>query len=236
MNIFEEVKSQLNIKQVIEHYGIEVNRAHRFVCPFHNDHTPSASIKNDYFNCFVCGTGGDLISFTAKYLGLSNLDAAKELVKEFNLNVDISTKEERREQYLEAKKRKKEITACNSLREKFAKDKEIRSAYKKNINYRLRGDRKQAEQRKAQEQEQYIQYAGNVLADVHRYLWQGVNDYPIDHERHIIGAQELAACEYYLECYDDHPATFCELNRGVIESYERKLRLWAQRVSERNNF
>ena len=53
MSIFEEVKSQLNIQQVIEHYGFKVNRAKQFVCPFHNDHKPSASIKNNYFNITI---------------------------------------------------------------------------------------------------------------------------------------------------------------------------------------
>ena len=87
MSIFEEVKSQLNIRQVIEHYGHKVNRAGQFICPFHNDHKPSASIKNDYFNCFVCGAGGDLITFTAKLHGLSNIDACKKLVSDFGLNI-----------------------------------------------------------------------------------------------------------------------------------------------------
>ena len=84
MSIFEEVKSQLNIRQVIEHYGYKVNRAKQFVCPFHNDHKPSASIKNDYFNCFVCGAGGDLITFTAKLFGLNNINACKKLDEDFN--------------------------------------------------------------------------------------------------------------------------------------------------------
>ena len=88
MSIFEDVKQQLNIRQVIEHYGIKVNRANFFVCPFHNDHKPSASIKNDYFNCFVCGAGGDLITFTAKLHGLSNIDACKKLVSDFGLNIE----------------------------------------------------------------------------------------------------------------------------------------------------
>ena len=99
MNIFEEVKDKLTITQVVEHYGFKVNRTHQFVCPFHNDHKPSASIKNDYFNCFVCGAGGDLITFTAKYLGLSNIEACKELVRVFGLDIDISTKEEMLAQY-----------------------------------------------------------------------------------------------------------------------------------------
>ena len=87
MSIFEDVKSQLNIRQVVEFYGFKVNRANQFICPFHNDHKPSASIKKDYFNCFVCGAGGDLITFTAKLHGLSNINACKKLVSDFGLNI-----------------------------------------------------------------------------------------------------------------------------------------------------
>ena len=87
MSIFEDVKRQLNIRQVVEYYGFKVNRAGQFICPFHNDHKPSASIKKDYFNCFVCGAGGDLITFTAKLHGLSNINACKKLVSDFGLNI-----------------------------------------------------------------------------------------------------------------------------------------------------
>lgn len=87
-NIFDDVKQRLNIRQVVEYYGYKVNRAGQFVCPFHNDHKPSASIKKDYFNCFVCGAGGDLITFTAKLHGLKNYDACKKLISDFGLNID----------------------------------------------------------------------------------------------------------------------------------------------------
>ena len=86
-NIFTEVKQRLNIRQVVEFYGYKVNRNGQFICAFHNDHKPSASIKNDYFNCFVCGAGGDLITFTAKLHGLSNINACKKLVSDFGLNI-----------------------------------------------------------------------------------------------------------------------------------------------------
>ena len=87
MNIFDEVKQRLTIRQVVEYYGYKVNRAGQFICPFHNDHKPSASIKNDYFNCFVCGAGGDLITFTAKLHGLSNYEACKKIIDDFGLNI-----------------------------------------------------------------------------------------------------------------------------------------------------
>lgn len=89
MSIFNEVKQQLNIKKVVEFYGYKVNRAGQFTCPFHNDHKPSASIKNDYFNCFVCGAGGDVVTFTAKLHGLRNYDACKKLAQDFGLMIDV---------------------------------------------------------------------------------------------------------------------------------------------------
>lgn len=87
-NIFTEVKQRLNIRQVVEFYGYKVNRNGQFICAFHNDHKPSASIKKDYFNCFVCGAGGDLITFTARLHGLKNYDACKKLISDFGLNID----------------------------------------------------------------------------------------------------------------------------------------------------
>ena len=223
MSIFEEVKQQLNIRQVVEHYGFKVNRARQFVCPFHNDHKPSASIKNDYFNCFVCGAGGDLITFTAKYLGLSNFEACKELVREFGLNIDISSKEERQAQYRAEIKRRQEISKQSSLRDRFAKDKEIRSEFRKPTLYKLRNEIRQSNERKKQEQEEYIHRVGLILADMHRYLWQGIQMYPYEHERHIRGLQELTVCQYYIECYENNSEEFCKINWQVVDKYDEEL-------------
>lgn len=222
-NIFEEVKQQLTITQVIEHYGFKVNRAHKFVCPFHNDHKPSASIKNDYFNCFVCGAAGDLITFAAKYLGISNIEAAKELVRVFGLNIDINTSEERKAQYIADRKIRTEVNKQSSLRDKFAKDKEIRAERKAFTDYRLRNEIRQAHRKKEEEQERDIQRVGFVLADFHRFLWQSIHLYPFNDKRHILALQELKTCEYFLDCYDENPAEFCKYNMGVVRRYEQEL-------------
>ena len=223
MSIFDEVKQQLNIRKVIEHYGIKVNRAKQFVCPFHNDHKPSASIKNNYFNCFVCGAGGDLITFTAKYLGLSNLDATKQLINEFNLNIDISTPEEKKAQYIAQKKRQAEIKKETTFRDRYKKDKELRHDIKKPTLYKLRNEVRQTAIKNEQEKEDYIHHVGLILADMHRFLWQGVHLYPYEHERHILGLQELTACQYFIDCYDSNADEFIKDCKGVIEKYERTL-------------
>lgn len=223
MSIFDEVKSQLNIQTVIEHYGFKVNRAHQFVCPFHNDHKPSASIKNDYFHCFVCGAGGDLITFTARYLNLHNIEAARELVRVFGLNIDISTAEERKAQYIAERKRKTEVSKQSSLRDKFAKDKEIRAERKAFTDYRLRNEIRKAQRKEEEEQEREIQRVGFVLADFHRLLWQSIHLYPFNDKRHIWALQELTTCEYFLDCYDENPEEFCKYNMGVVRRYEQEL-------------
>ena len=223
MSIFDEVKQQLNIRQVIEHYGFKVNRANKFICPFHNDHKPSASIKNDYFNCFVCGAGGDLITFTAKYLGLSNLDATKQLIEEFNLNIDISTPEERKAQYIAQKKRQAEIKKETTFRDRYKKDKELRQDAKKPTLYKLRNEVRQTAIKNEREKEEYIHHVGLILADMHRFLWQGIHLYPYEHERHILGLQELTACQYFIDCYDSNADEFIKDCKGVIEKYERTL-------------
>ena len=232
MSIFDEVKSQLNIQTVVEHYGFKVNRAHQFVCPFHNDHKPSASIKNDYFNCFVCGAAGDLITFTAKYLGLSNIEACKELVRVFGLNIDISTAEERKAKYIAERKRRTEVSKQSSFRDKYAKDKEIRAERKAFTDYRLRNEIRQAHRKEEEEHEKEIQRVGFVLADFHRFLWQGIYLYPYEDKRHILGLQELTTCEYFLDCYDDNPAEFCKYNMGVVRRYEQELSRFGEFCSD----
>lgn len=223
MSIFDEVKSQLNIQTVIEHYGFKVNRAHQFVCPFHNDHKPSASIKNDYFHCFVCGAGGDLITFTARYLNLHNIEAARELVRVFGLNIDISTAEERKAKYIAEKKRRTEVSKQSSLRDKFAKDKEIRAERKAFTDYRLRNEISKAHRKEEEEQGKEIQRVGFVLADFHRLLWQSIHLYHFEDKRHIWALQELTTCEYFLDCYDENPEEFCKYNMGVVRRYEQEL-------------
>ena len=191
MSIFEEVKQRLNIRQVVEHYGYKVNRANQFICPFHNDHKPSASIKNDYFNCFVCGAGGDLITFTAKLHGLSNINACKKLDQDFHLGL--------------SQQPMSHIDRLKSDRERV---------------------KRQSELKRQREEEELIYRTGCVLADYHRYLWQGKQLYPYDHKRHIRALQEITQATYYLECYDSNPKEFSIAFRKQVDKIERRLHQW----------
>ena len=86
---FEEVKSQVSMKDVLTHYGLmqgttEKPSKHglelRLRCPFHDDKTPSLSINAETgkFHCFGChAKGGDIFDFVVTKEGITAGDRTK---------------------------------------------------------------------------------------------------------------------------------------------------------------
>lgn len=190
MNVFEEVKARVSIFQVVQASGIKVNRKGQFVCPFHNDKHPSASIKNDFFNCFVCGSGGDCISYTAKMYGLSNLDACKKINEDFNLGLSFGQSE----------------------------------LHTTNTTERLRIRRERTKRilriKEEKELEELVKHTGDVLANAHRILWQGLT-YPYEDIRHQRALANLPQITYKLDCYDRDPVAYSKFARKEVEKLER---------------
>lgn len=88
--MFQQVKQQLNIKQVVKFYGTSLNKANKGECPFHKEKTKGAFSIHDgkqIFNCFSCCERGDLIAFVSKMFALSMLDACKKLNEDFGLGL-----------------------------------------------------------------------------------------------------------------------------------------------------
>lgn len=60
----EEIKATTSMRDVVERYGLQPNRAGFLHCPFHDgDHTASLKIYKDSFHCFGCGAHGDIFDF-----------------------------------------------------------------------------------------------------------------------------------------------------------------------------
>lgn len=74
--------------EAAEHYGVEVNRHGKALCPFHNDRNPSLFVDDDHYYCFACGEHGDVIDFTAKLFGLKSYEAAQKLAYDFGITQD----------------------------------------------------------------------------------------------------------------------------------------------------
>ena len=62
----DEIKAKYSMSDILEMYGIKMNRAGFISCPFHKDKTPSMKIYEDSYNCFSCGESGDIFTFVMK--------------------------------------------------------------------------------------------------------------------------------------------------------------------------
>ena len=74
-NEVEEIKSRLNIAEVIQDYVklIPAGTSYKALCPFHNEKTPSFMVNpvKGNWRCFGCGEGGDIFDFLMK---IENID------------------------------------------------------------------------------------------------------------------------------------------------------------------
>jgi len=68
MSIYDEILSSSSIINILEYYGLQVNK-NKCYCPFHNDTHPSMMINANkgIAKCFACSSGGNAISFIQKY-------------------------------------------------------------------------------------------------------------------------------------------------------------------------
>jgi DNA primase len=85
-----EIKAQLTIAQVLDHYGLKPNPSKMLHCPFHNDKTPSMQVYTETntvhcfsSNCKLHGRAIDVIDFIMHHEGITKHEAimkAKELI------------------------------------------------------------------------------------------------------------------------------------------------------------
>ena len=89
MSWIEVVRSKLTTEQVIERYLGAPNRLKKFLCPFHNDKSPSLSInpRTGKYRCFSCGAHGDMIDFVQDYFNVTKKEALEILDRDFYLGL-----------------------------------------------------------------------------------------------------------------------------------------------------
>ena len=88
--MYESIKAAVTARQAAESFGLPVNRSGMAICPFHEDHTPSLKLNQRYY-CFGCGATGAVIDFTARFLNVSNSNAAQTLAERFGINPESQT-------------------------------------------------------------------------------------------------------------------------------------------------
>ena len=90
-NIFKDINQRADIVNLARAYGLAIDRQYRCNCFLHNDKEPSLQLhrETNTWWCYVCGEGYTPIDFVMKKLGLSALEAAKDINKTLNLGINI---------------------------------------------------------------------------------------------------------------------------------------------------
>lgn len=88
-DIFEKVKDNVRIADVVGAFGIKLDRNGKGLCPFHHEKTPSFSVDkaNNIFTCFGCGETGDVITFAQKMKNCTPYEAASFLAEMYHIDI-----------------------------------------------------------------------------------------------------------------------------------------------------
>ena len=92
-----EIRSRADIVDIIGNYIELKQKGRNFFaqCPFHgngNERTPSLSVSRErqMFNCFACGTGGNVFAFVMKYEDVTFPEALKIVANKVGYNLNVS--------------------------------------------------------------------------------------------------------------------------------------------------
>lgn len=105
---FEQLKDRIRetpISTILSHY-IPLNKKGanlEGLCPFHPDSKPSLKVNDakGMFKCFVCGAGGDAITFVKDFTKVEFVDALKDIAGRIGLPFEEYQKEKKKNPRLE---------------------------------------------------------------------------------------------------------------------------------------
>lgn len=73
------IENKPGLLLVMDSEGIKVDRHGKFVCPFHDDKTPSGKVYGERWRCYGCGVHGDVIDLVMRMHDLTFQDALEVL-------------------------------------------------------------------------------------------------------------------------------------------------------------
>jgi DNA primase len=86
--LIRRIKEETDIVEVIQE-RIHLDTYNRTRCPFHADRNPSFSVNESeqYFYCFGCGVGGDVIKFLQLYEEKSFMEVIRGLAFKAGISI-----------------------------------------------------------------------------------------------------------------------------------------------------
>lgn len=80
----DEIKATYSMRDIVERYGFQPNRAGFIRCPFHGgDREPSLKVYDRDFHCHACGAHGDIFDFVMLMDDISFKEAFRSLGGEY---------------------------------------------------------------------------------------------------------------------------------------------------------
>lgn len=117
VDIVREIKDRTDLVELISGYVPlrRAGRAHKGLCPFHSEKTPSFTVDGErgFFKCYGCGKGGDCFTFVQEREGLSFNEAGELLARRLGLEWS------RKGDTAEKRSERERLYDMNALAERF---------------------------------------------------------------------------------------------------------------------
>lgn len=122
--VIDEIRMGNDIVDVIGSYVRLTKRGSSYVglCPFHKEKTPSFNVNadNQFYHCFGCGAGGNVISFVMEHEGYNFVDAIKFLADRINYTLPEVTYDD---EYNKKRELKQKLYEIHKVAARFYYDK-----------------------------------------------------------------------------------------------------------------
>ncbi|MDI3537688.1 MAG: hypothetical protein PWP30_2170 [Eubacteriaceae bacterium] len=89
MDPFEYIRENVNIIELSQYYGMEIDRHNKTLCPWHSDTHASLSFKFNRCKCFACNASASNIDLVCQLFGLEPLQAVSKINTDFGLGLDL---------------------------------------------------------------------------------------------------------------------------------------------------
>lgn len=75
----QDIKQNLSLATILNHYSLQPNKNNMLLCPFHEDNTASlqVNLERNFYKCHACGKSGDVIQWVQDYEKLNKHEALK---------------------------------------------------------------------------------------------------------------------------------------------------------------
>lgn len=108
---FTVIRLQVSALDAAQRYGLEVSRSGTALCPWHSDRHPSLKLYDGDRGCwcFACQHGGDVVELVSGILGVSRVQAAQQINRDFALGLSFGRDRETPEARREREERRAEL-------------------------------------------------------------------------------------------------------------------------------